>query len=99
MCTRDTDSECMAISMPCPSSPSRCSGDSTTLSNLSPACPAPRQPIMCGMGTSSKPGASVGTKNAERRESLSESGSVAAMTYVKSLQSVWEMSHFSPFST
>ncbi len=49
MCTREMASECMATSMPCPSRPSKYFGSSFTLVILKPACPAPRQPIMCGM--------------------------------------------------
>ena len=80
MCTREMASECMATSMPWPSLPSRYFGSSFTSVILKPACPAPRQPIICGMSTSSKPSASMGTKKAERRSSPSLSGSVTAMT-------------------
>ena len=80
MCTREMASECMATSMPWPSSPSRYFGSSTTSVILKPAWPAPRQPIMCGMGTSSNPGVSMGTKKADRRSSPCFSGSVTAMT-------------------
>ena len=73
---RDGDREWMAISMPWPSSPSRYSGERTRLVNFRPAWPAPLQPIMWGIGTISKPGASLGTKNAERRSSPDFSGLV-----------------------